>query len=115
MSVGIVVKQYEGWNRAMGKYITSRKHYEKEMIAGGYVTFKEGQRLAEETQRRMRKPYNELSPKAITLIQSARLSADTKGNLKCSDRLIDGMKEVGVSFNEQHCPKHYQPEGGFSQ
>ena len=79
----------------MGKYITSKRHYQEEMKKGGFVSFEEGERLANEPKT---KPYV-LSKKAVDLIKSARQSADSKGRIKPGSRLIDGMKDVGVNFN----------------
>jgi len=53
----IIVKKYEHFNRAMGKYITSKKHYEKEMAAGGFVPFEKGEQMAESARAKNHKNY----------------------------------------------------------
>lgn len=109
--VGIVVKRYEHFNRAMGKYITSRQHYEREMAKGGYIPFAEAEKIASKARAERDKPYK-LSEKARAVIESAKQSSDRKGQVKLSGNLIRGMKEVGVNWDSQWLPKHYQG-GGF--
>lgn len=116
--MNIIVKRYEHFNSAMGKYISSKRHYDNEMAKGGYVSYEEGCRMADKVKTRDKK--YELSPKARAIIASAKGSADKKGNIKQSDRLITGMKEIGVSFgitdnNKNILPKHYQEQGGFKE
>ena len=94
----IIIRNYEGYNSAMGKHITSKRHYEQEMRKGGYVSFEEGQKIAAKANRESHKDYK-ISDKARAVIASAKNSTDKNGNLKPSDRLIDGMKEVGVNFD----------------
>jgi len=92
----IKVKNYEGYNRAMGKYIRSRKHYEEEMRKGGYI------------------PFREASPKSMKWVPSADLKktlgdfkqmADKKGKIKLGSRAIEKMEKMGVSFNPKFMPK----------
>lgn len=109
----IIVKKYEGYNRAMGKYITSREHYEKEMVKGGYVPFEKAAAIAEKTKQEQRKEYNGLSKQAMEVCKAARDQADKKGNLKPSSRLIDGMKQAGVCFDLSKLPKEPKNKGGF--
>ncbi len=100
----IISRNYEHFNRAMGKHIRSRKHYEEEMRKGGYVTDEESRRRAAKEQRDLRKPY-ELSSTAQSVIECARSATDKNGNVRLSDRLIDGMKKVGVNFKTPDIPK----------
>lgn len=111
----IIVKKYEHYNRAFGKYISSKKQYDEEMAKGGYVPFEQGEEMARKARERLHKPYTGLSPKAEEIIRTAGNMKDKKGNLKASSKLIDGMKELGVRFElPDWCPKHYKPEGGFN-
>lgn len=111
--MNIIVKKYEHYNRSMGKYISSRAEYENEMAKGGYIPFEKAEVLAEQRRKEIYKPYNGISEKALKLCKSAKDVADRKGNIKPSDRLIDGMRDCGVNFYAQ-LPKHYQePKGGF--
>lgn len=110
----IIVKKYEHYNRSLGKYIGSKREYFTELDRGGYVTQEEGDRLAQIAREKSHKPYKP-SEKLISLLQSAQNSKDKRGNIRYSDRLVDGMKEVGVQTNFQDkLPKHYQEQGGFS-
>ena len=107
----IKIRQYEHFNRALGKHIKSKQHYEEEMAKGGYVSFKEGCKIAEKVRKNSRKRY-EVGKDVLDIIRSAKVSSKN-GKIKCGDRLIDAMKKVGVNFDHEHCPKHYQPKGGF--
>lgn len=103
----IIVKNYCHYNRALGKYISSKRDYVESMKRGGFVSFEKGQQLAEQSHENKRRAYNGLSPKATEIIKSASNIKDSKGRIKPSDRLIDGMKEVGVNFYNSNLPKHY--------
>lgn len=111
----IIVKKWEHYNRALGKYIKSKRHYIEEMKKGGFVSYDEGCRLAEQAQSKNRKAYKGLSPKAEAIVKSAQMTRDSKGRVKVGNRMIDAMKEVGVRFEvPDWCPKHYKEQGGFS-
>lgn len=107
--VGIIIKNYQHFNRALNKHITSRKHYEEEMAKGGFVSYEKGCELAEKARASQYKPYDKLSDKATELIKSASNMKDRKGKIEAGNRLIEGMKAVGVNFNvPDWCPKHYR-------
>ena len=69
----------------------------------------EGDAIAEQVNRKNQKPYV-LSEKARAVIDCAKQSSKD-GKLKMSPRLIDGMKEVGVSFGRDTSQKS-TTEGG---
>ena len=110
----IIVKKYTHFNRSFkhwdtpkGKLIRSKAHYEEEMKRGGFVGYEEGSRIAEQTYNYNN--YKRLSSEAQDVIKAARLQSDRKGNIKPSEKLIDGMKRVGVKFNiPDWCPRHYK-------
>lgn len=104
----IIVKNYSHYNRALGKYIKSKRHYQNEMAKQGMVSYEKGRKLAEKAKKE--KPYK-ISDKALAIINSTH--PDSKGKVKLSDRAIDGMKDLGCSFESQWCPKHYREAGGF--
>ena len=115
MSPNIIVKKYEHFNRTMGCYIKSRAHYEKEMQKRGFVDWETGERMVQEAKKN-KKDYNGLSDKAMGVIKSAWQQKDKKGNLKASDKLIDGMKECGVSFDAcQWVTSYDKHKGGFDE
>ncbi len=113
MSFRIIVRNYEHVNRSLpnwdtpkGKYISSRRQYEDELKRGGFVAYEDGLRIAEQSSKI---EYKGLSTQAENVIKAARLSSDRKGRIKPSDRLIDGMKSVGVKFEvPDWCPSHYR-------
>ena len=109
----IIVKNYEHYNKAMGKYITSKKHYEQEMVRGGYIPFEKAQQLAESAKQRETKKYDGLSEKTMRFLHQVKDMADKKGNIKAGSRFVEGLKEQGVKLDCQYdkLPKSYQ--GGF--
>ena len=116
---GIIIKNYEHFNRALpnwdspkGKYIKSKKHYQEEVAKAGLVPFSESESMANKYDRDRARPYD-LSKKAREVMDSARQGADKKGKIQWSGRLVEGMKDVGVAFNHDHCPSHYKNKGGF--
>ena len=105
-------RSYEHYNRAMGKYITSKKHYEEEMRKGGYVTFEENEKAVAKYQRDNIKPFDKPSQKSMDLIRNiASMEPDKHGKIKLSGRQIDAMKERGVCFNPTFRPEDMK--GGF--
>ena len=97
----------------MGKYISSKKQYLEEMAKGNYVPYEEGNRLAEKAQSNKRKDYKGMSSEARDLVNWASQTKDRKGNIKPTEKFVEGLKKVGVSFNFDHCPEHYKDKGGF--
>lgn len=111
MSIGIVVKNYEHYNRSLGnwdspkgKYISSKAHYERELAKQGMVPFDK----AETTKTDPHKSYDGISKKAMEVCMAAKQMADKNGNIKVGSRLKKGMESVGVSFDLSRLPKHYQ-------
>ena len=114
MSVGIIVRNYEHYNRALGKYITSKKHYEEEMAKGGFIPFEKAEQMAEIARGKNKKEYKSLSEKNMKFIHRVKDMADRKGNIEISDRYVQGLKEHGVRVDVCYdkLPKAYR-EGGF--
>ena len=106
-----IIKKYEHYNRSLGKHIRSKAHYENELAKGGFVPYEKGCQIAETAKRRNYKPYNSISKEAETLMREAKMSSDKKGKLKCSDRMIDGMRKLGVRFDK--VPDDIKLKGGF--
>lgn len=105
----IIVKKYDHFNRTLNKHITSKKQYKEEMRKQGYVSWEEGERLAKKAREEAQKKY-QISEKALGVIKSAKqMSRD--GKIKCGDRLIEGMREVGVRFDKT--PQIIVEKGGF--
>lgn len=110
----IIVKNYAHYNRAMGKFIKSKDHYDYEMKANNYVDFDVAKAQAEKYNKANRKDYV-LSNKAKAIIEAAKNSADSKGNVSLGDRTIKAMKEIGAikSKKSDIVPKSYNAKGGF--
>jgi len=95
-------------NRALGKYIHNKRQYLDEMKKGGYVPQKEGDQIAEATQKARRKQYK-ASDNTRQFVNS--LKTDKKGNLKMSGR----QKEYYFRMTGQNkkVDKIRDGEGGF--
>ena len=108
----IIIKKYDGYNRSLGCYINSKRHYEKVMHEKGMCTFDEGVKLVEKANKDRYKPYDKPSDKAMEIIRSARLTGDKNGKIKCSDNMVKAMEDLGMSFKKQELPKDTK-QGGF--
>ena len=111
MSVTIICKKWDHYNRALGKYINTKRQYDNEMAKQGMVSFEKGKELAEKHKRDTHKPYDRPSEKAMALIrsfESQRPGHNKNGKIRLNPQQIQGMKELGVSFD----PKFRPPEGG---
>jgi hypothetical protein len=93
----IINKNYEHYNRALGKYITNKRQYQDEMKRNGFVTQEEGNRLAEKHQEEKKwKP----SKGCIEMIQSVKnLSKDGRIVLGQHQVLVDALKKKGMTFD----------------
>jgi hypothetical protein len=113
--MNIIVKNYQHYNRALGKYISTKKQYDEEMRKGGYVSFEEGERLAELARGRDIKKYDGLSTNKMRFLNRTKDRADKNGNIRVDDGFVKDVKEnsgIKLDINYDKLPKHYQ--GGFS-
>lgn len=92
----IIIKNYEHYNRSLQKHISSKKDYIDSMKRGGFVSFEKAEQMVEK-HRENRAKY-EPSKKAEEIIRAASTMQDRKGNIKAGSRLIDGMRDLGLSF-----------------
>ena len=99
---------YEGYNRALGKYISTKRQYENEMQRQGMVSQEKGEELARKAKERNQKPYV-LGDKTKDLLTYANSIKDRKGNIKLGDRAIDAMKKMGMKFERPNV----SGSGGF--
>ena len=115
--MNIIVKRYDHFNRAMGKWIGSRAEYEKEMVKGGYVPFEKAEQMVEQAKTRNHQSYDKLSEKTMRFLHQTKDRADKKGNIRVDDGFVRGLKDSGVKvdINYDKLPKHYQEKGGFSE
>lgn len=107
----IIVKKWEHYNRALGKYISTKKQYFNELRRQGFVPFEEGCRLAEKKS----KESKWIPSKTCTDMMREVLDKKDKNIiLGQHPKLVEGMKKMGVKFDlPDWLPKHYQ-EGGFN-
>lgn len=108
----IIIKNYEHYNRAMGKYISNKRQYDYEMKKGGYVSLDEGRQLAENHEKEKQwKP----SEKCINVIQGIKnASKDGKIVLGNHPKIVKAMEDSGMTFKlPDWLPKHYQDKGGI--
>ena len=110
----IISKNYEHFNRAMNKQITSKRHYEEEMCKGGFVPQEQAERIAEATRSRNKKDYR-LEGKTEEFLRHIKQTTDSNGNVKLSDRAIDKMVEMGAIAKKSDVAKLEKKEvkGGF--
>lgn len=111
MSFNIIVKNYQHYNRALGKYISTKKQYNEELRQQGFVSFEEGCKLAEKKS----KESKWIPSKNCTDMMREVLDKKDKNIvLGQHPRLVDGMRKMGVKFElPDWLSKHYQ-EGGFN-
>lgn len=110
--VNIITREehtYRHYNRAIGKFIEGKKHYEYELARGGYVPFDEAMKVAQKWDGQ--KQYK-LSQRAEDIIRSLRQTADSKGNIQLGSRAIEALKAVGVNF-DRYNPNLSTDVGGF--
>jgi hypothetical protein len=103
MAVGIIVKNYAHYNRALGTYVKSKDHYDRLMKQGGYVSQEENDQRVKSSGN---KPY-ELSKNAWDIIEAAKCSKDKKGKVNLSDKTIDAMIGIGA-IKKQNIPSYMQ-------
>ena len=108
--------QYKHYSNAFGCKIEGKAHYQYLMKRYNMVPQERGDELARQAKDRQNNaPKAEFSQKARDIIETAKCSADRKGNVKLGDRAIDAMKELGVAIGHKHMPKKFGHKGEFYQ
>ena len=124
MGIGIVVKNWEHFNKSLpnwhskdGRYIGSRRQYENEVRQAGLIPFEQAEEMRirnEETAKKNRK----YSRDTIEFLGTVSNKADKKGKVNLSDRQVDYMISKGAIKDRDvfadKLPKHYQDKGGWS-
>lgn len=108
-----VNKSFSGWDTPQGKIIKSREHYERTMKEQGMVSFEQAEEMANN---KKLKEYK-VSDESLAIINSAKLRADKKGNVKLGDRAIDALisrKAIGKKIPEYMKLPSVYDKGGFS-
>ena len=106
--------EYRHFNRALGCKVEGKEHYKRLLAERGFVSFEEGNRLAEESKRN-KSDYKTLSPKSAQFIADVKATAGRDGKITPTDKYVDGLRDVGMVLKPKSyydtLPKHY--EGGF--
>lgn len=117
----IIVKSYAhhnrsfpNWNTPKGLYVKNKDHYDRLMKEHGMVSFEEAQELADS---KKLKEYK-VSKDSLDIINSAKLIADKKGNVKLGGRAIEAL--IAKKAIKKHIPDYMQlpsaySKGGFSK
>jgi hypothetical protein len=108
--------EFVHFNRSMGIQIHGKEHYKHEMKKRGMVPLDEAERLAEKWDKENpRKEYDTLSPKALDIITSLKMSADKDGNITLGNVAINALQKLGVIGKSlEHAPTTFTGQGGFS-
>ena len=107
MSFNIIVKDYQHYNRAMGKHIKSKRHYNQEMAKGGYVPLEQGKAMADAKQKE-----HKWKPSKECLEATRHLMSRTDKNIVLAHypKLVDLMVSKGMKFETPNKPTDH---GGF--
>ncbi len=111
MALTIISKNYEHYNRAMGKHIRSKRHYQEEMRKGGFVSAEKGNRLAENHEKEQKwKP----SKDCVDVIKAIKNAADKNGNIVLGKhpKIVEAMKKKGMTFDVDKINKHLKDAEG---
>ena len=96
---------FRGYNRSLGCFVEGKAHYKRLMKAKGLVPFEEAERLANEHDRSKNRQPFDLSPRAMDIIRSVKVTADRQGNIRLGDRAIEALMSIGAIGNDSR----YEP------
>jgi len=108
----IIIKNYNHYNRALGKYIGSKREYDYEMKSRGFIPYEKGRQLAESKEK-----VSQWIPSkdCVEMVKATLTMKDSKGNFKPTSQMLNKMKEKKISLEmPKHLPKEFKTEGGFS-
>jgi hypothetical protein len=89
--------EFVHFNNAMGIQIHGKEHYKMEMKKRRMVPYEEAEKLADNWDKKnAQKEYGDLSTGATEIIQSLKLTADSKGNIVLGGRAIKALQEIGA-------------------
>lgn len=117
---GIIVKNYAhvnrslpNWDSPQGKIVRSKDHYDRLCKEAGMISYEKAQEMATGPKT---KDY-ELSKSAQQIIESAKNSKNSKGQVKLSQRTVDAMVKIGAIGKKipsyMQLPSAYSKKGGF--
>ena len=104
----ITKPSYEHYNKALGKYIRSKHHYNDELKRQGMVPQDKGDYLAERAREKMRKPYK-IDKDTEQFLSEVKMSS-RNGKVKLSGRQLEFMEKKGVNFKK---PEYKGLKRGF--
>lgn len=108
---GIEEDKFHHYNSSLGMWIYNKEQLKHEMKKRRMLPVDVCEALAEEWDKKNNKDeYGELSPKALDMIKSVKITADRNGNIRLGDRMINALIEIGA-INKQVEFKGI--EGGF--
>jgi hypothetical protein len=112
---GIEDHQFIHYNNSMGIHIYGKEHYKAEMKARRMIPSGIMEKFAEDYDKENPKQtYDDLSPKAMDICRSLRVSADKYGNIKLGGNAIKAMVEIGaIQPMSPHVPEQIELSGGF--
>lgn len=114
----IIVKNYAHYNRSLGMEIKSKEHYDRVCKEGNWVSDEQAKEIAEKSRKEKIKDYR-ISKESLEIIQAAKNSKDSKGNIKLGDRAIKALidrKAIGkVIPDYMKLPSAYDGKGGFGK
>ena len=102
-------KAFSGWDTPHGRIVKSKDHYDRLCKEQGMISYEES---VEMSKNNGKKPYV-LSEKGKAIIQAAKNSKDSRGNVKLSDRTIDAMKSIGAI--NKNIPSYMQLPTAYSK
>lgn len=88
--------QYRHYNRSLGCFVENKEHFIKLMEKGNMVPFEVAEQLAEDHDKKNPRKEYVLTSSAREIINSIKLTADRKGNIKLGNRAIRALREVGL-------------------
>lgn len=113
----IIVKNYAHYNRSLGMQINSKEHYDRVCKEGNWVSYEQAEEIAAKTRKDKVKDYK-ISDESLAIIEAAKNSKDSKGNIKLGDRAIKALidrKAIGKKIPDyMQLPSAYQSKGGFA-
>lgn len=113
----IIIKQsYNHYNTSLGMKIKNKDHYDRVCKEQGMVSYEQAAELAVKGRKSKIRDYK-VSDESLAIIESAKNSKDSKGNIKLGDRAIKALidkKAIGKTIPEyMKLPSTYN-KGGFS-
>tara|TARA_R110000868_G_scaffold98057_3_gene269919 strand:+ start:341 stop:700 length:360 start_codon:yes stop_codon:yes gene_type:complete len=95
----IIVKNYEHFNKALpnwntphGVHVKNKDHYDRLMKESGSITYEEAKQRADS---KKMKEYA-LSSEGKSILAAARMTKDSKGNVKLGDKTVAAMIKIGA-------------------